>query len=224
MHRIVAAAATTKSGKSDRRQAARESLTRSLKEPLVEALNDYLTKLASASPAPGGGSAAMAVGAAGAALVAMVARICAGSQKYAEKRQLAEGLIEQADALREALLGGKAEDERAYEGVVAARGDKQAMQTALEHAAAVPLEGARDALEVIRLASDALELGNANLVSDLGCAAEFGHAALLACAYNVRINHKFMKNADLINVQQAELHELEKAAHPLLHAVRSALG
>jgi formiminotetrahydrofolate cyclodeaminase len=189
----------------------------------VEALNAYLTKLASESPAPGGGSAAMVVGAAGCALVAMVARICAGSKKYAAKADLAARLVRQADALREDFLERKTRDESAYEAVVAARGDSQAMQTALERAAAVPLEGVRAALEVLRLASQALELGNANLVSDLGCAAEFAHAALLACAYNVRINHKFMKNSELVNAQHIELQELEKAARPLLHAVRSAL-
>ena len=193
------------------------------KEWLVEALNEYLTKLASESPAPGGGSAAMVVGAAGAALVAMVARICAGSQKYAPKRELAQSLVAQADALRRALLQRKADDERAFDAVVAARGNTEAMQAALETAAAVPLDGARSALEVLRLAADALDLGNANLVSDLGCAAEFAHSGRLAAAYNVRINHKFMKNAALIQSQRSQLGELQKAAHPLLLAVRSAL-
>ena len=166
----------------------------------------------------------MVVGAAGCALVAMVARICATSPKYEHRHELARGLTERADALRAGFLRSKAEDEAAFDAVVAARGDKEAMQLALERAAAVPLLGARSALEVMRLAAEALELGNANLVSDIGCAAEFGHAALMACAYNVRINHKFMKNTDLIGMQQAELRELEKAAHPLLHAVRSALS
>ena len=193
------------------------------KEPLVEALDEYLTNLASESPAPGGGSAAMVVGAAGCALVAMVARICALSPKYEQRHALARGLTERADTLRARFLQRKADDEAAFDAVMAARGDKEAMQLALERAAAVPLEGARSSLEVLRLAAEALELGNANLVSDIGCAAEFGHAALMACAYNVRINHKFMKNEALINDQQRELAELDKAAHPLLHAVRSAL-
>src|SRR5689334_5144943 len=117
--------------------------------PHVEALNEYLTKLASESPVPGGGSAAMTVGAAGAALVAMVARICAVSPKYAPKHDLAARLVQQADSLREALLEHKAADEHAYDAVVAARGDKAAMQAALEQAAAVPLQGTRDALEVL---------------------------------------------------------------------------
>lgn len=165
----------------------------------------------------------MVVGAAGCALVSMVARICAASLKYAAKRALAERLVAQADALRAAFLECKERDELAFDAVVAARGDKAAMETALHGAAAVPLEGARAALDVLRLASEALELNNANLVSDLACAAEFGLAALLACAYNVRINHKFMKDTATITAQRSELDELERGAQPLVAATRNAM-
>jgi methenyltetrahydrofolate cyclohydrolase len=189
----------------------------------VEALDEYLSNLASETPAPGGGSAAMIVGATGAALVSMVARICAASPKYAGKHALASQLAGQADWLRGDFLQRKTRDEEAFDAVVAARGDKEAMQRALAGAAAVPLEGALAALDVLRLAHDALELGNANLVSDLGCAAEFGHAALLACAYNVGINHKFMKDESLVASQQKVLRDLEDRAAPLLQSVRSAL-
>lgn len=165
----------------------------------------------------------MIVGAAAAALVSMVARICAASPKYATKHALASQLAGQADWLRTDFLQRKIRDEDAFHAVVNARGDKDAVQRALAGAAAVPLEGALAALDVLRLAHDALELGNANLVSDLGCAAEFGHAALLACVYNVRINHKFMKDESLVASQQKVLRDLEDRAAPLLQSVRSAL-
>lgn len=165
----------------------------------------------------------MVVAATACALVAMVARICAASPKYEAKRALASELVVQADGLRAEFLERKTRDERAFDAVVAARGDKEAMQRALAGAAAVPLEGVQSSLEALRLAADALELGNANLISDLGCAAEFAYAALMACAYNVRINHKFMKDERLVATQRSQLSELEKAAHPLLHAVRAAL-
>jgi formiminotetrahydrofolate cyclodeaminase len=194
------------------------------KEARVEALNDYLTDLASESPAPGGGSAGMVVGATGCALVSMVARICAASPKYESKHLLAARIIADADALREGFLERKTRDERAFDAVVAAKGDKQAMQQALAGAAAVPLEGAQAALQALQLAADALELGNANLVSDVGCAAEFAHAAMLACAYNVRINHKFLKDESLIASQRGELERIENAAAPLLQAARKALS
>jgi formiminotetrahydrofolate cyclodeaminase len=190
----------------------------------VEPLNDYLTKLASDAPVPGGGSAAMVAGAEGCALVAMVARICAGSPKYATVRGIAEALVARADALREEMLEFKTADEAAYDAVVAARGDKDAMQRALRHAADVPLRGAEASLKALRLAAEALELRNANLVSDVGCAAEFAHAALMACAYNVEINHKFMKDEIAIGAQRERLHRLEREANALLPAIRRAVA
>lgn len=189
----------------------------------MERLNEYLTNLASQAPAPGGGSAAMVVGAAGCALVAMVARICASSPKYAAVLPLAQRLVERADALREQMLERKARDEAAFDAVMAARGDKEAMQRALFNAAAVPLEGAQAALETLRLAAESLELRNANLMSDVGCAAEFAYAALASCAYNVRINHKFMKDPGAIASQREALEDCERTGAELLAEIRGAL-
>jgi formiminotetrahydrofolate cyclodeaminase len=186
----------------------------------LETLNEYLTKLASEAPVPGGGSAAMVAGAEGCALVAMVARICAGSPKYAAVRGNAERLVARADALRAQMLEHKTSDEAAYDAVVAARGDKEAMQRALFHAAEVPLQGAQAALKALRLAGHALELKNAHLVSDVGCAAEFAYAALAACAYNVRINHKFMKDEGAVAAQRDELERFEREAAALLSGIR----
>jgi len=190
----------------------------------VDSLNDYLTKLASQAPVPGGGSAALVVGAVGCSLVAMVARICASNKKYESVRALAERLIISADDLRSLMLQLREQDEAAFEAVVAARGDKEVMQRALFNAAATPLEGARAALAALRLAVDALELNNANLVSDVGCAAEFAHAALLACGYNVRINHKFMKDEKAISSQRAQLEKYELNASTLLSTLRTAVN
>jgi formiminotetrahydrofolate cyclodeaminase len=187
---------------------------------LVEPLNEYLTKLASEAPVPGGGSAAMVAGAEGCALVAMVARICAGSPKYAAVHSVAARLIADADALRQRMLELKTLDEAAYGEVVAARGDKAAMQRALQHAAEVPLTGAETALQALRLAADSLDLQNANLVSDVGCAAEFAYAALAGCAYNVRVNHKFMKDESTIAPQRERLDGFEREAGALLSAIR----
>lgn len=189
----------------------------------MERLNEYLTNLASQAPAPGGGSAAMVVGAAGCALVAMVARICASSPKYAPVLPLAQRLVERADALRDQMLERKARDEAAFDAVMAARGDKEAMQRALFNAAAVPLEGAQAALETLRLAAESLELRNANLMSDVGCAAEFAYAALASCAYNVRINHKFMKDPGAIASQREALEDCERTGAELLAEIRGAL-
>jgi len=96
-------------------------------------------------------------------------------------------------------------------------------QAALAEAAAVPLEGMRLSLDALHLSAQALAIGNVNLVSDAGSAAEFAHAALLACAYNVRINHRFLKNADLVAAQRAELERYEREATSLTASIRKGV-
>ncbi|MDQ2992689.1 MAG: cyclodeaminase/cyclohydrolase family protein [Candidatus Eremiobacteraeota bacterium] len=193
----------------------------------MESYDDYLTRLASKAPTPGGGSAATLVAASGAALVAMVARICQNSSASAS---LAGRLIVQADGLRTELLAARHRDEAAFERVVEVqampKGDTRAraMALALRHAAEAPLHAAHLALEVIRLAARGLEFGNRNLESDLGCAAEFGAAAIAACAYNVRINHRFMRDPVMVEAQAKRLARLERESAALLQQVRRAIG
>jgi len=194
-------------------------------------LEDYLAALASDAPPPGGGSAATIVAASGAALVAMVARICAVNPRYADRAGLCAELTESADALREQLLNARARDEAAFEAVVAAQAlpktDERRgalLESALARAAEEPLHGAALALDVLRLADRALAVPNRNLASDLGCAAEFGAAALNACAYNVRVNHRFMRDADTIAAQAARLTDLERESAALLQRVRDGVA
>jgi formiminotetrahydrofolate cyclodeaminase len=194
-------------------------------------LEDYLAALASDAPAPGGGSAATIVAASGAALVAMVARICAANPRYAADAGLSAELAVSADAVREQLLAARARDEAAFEAVVAAQAlpktDERRgglLESALAHAAEEPLHGAALALEVLRLADRALAIPNRNLASDLGCAAEFGAAALHASAFNVRVNHRFMRDPETIAAQAERLSELEREAAVLLQGVRDGVG
>ena len=194
----------------------------------------YLSALASDAPTPGGGSAAALVGAAGAALVAMVARITHASPKHAEVHPAAARLSGDADRLRAALLADRELDEAAYGQVVqamsaprttpeekAARTER--LQAALGNAAAVPLQTAHRILDVLLLARRSLDLKNEHLVSDVGCAAEFASAGVRACAYNVRINHHFLKNEALIAAQAGELEDIEREAEHELERVRSAI-
>lgn len=197
-------------------------------------LSAYLDSLASDAPTPGGGSAAALVGACAAALVAMVARITGASAKHAATHTLAARLAHEADGLRTALLAARELDESAYGRVIetmalarstpeerAARTER--MQAALGNAAAVPLQTAHRALDVLLLARRALDLKNDHLVSDVGCAAEFSAAAVRACAYNVRINHKFLKDESVINSQSEELEDIEREASRELQNVRTGI-
>lgn len=190
--------------------------------PSVE-IDAYLEALASPSPTPGGGSAATIVGALGAALVAMVARITGDNPTYAAVAEDAQSIAADADGIRLALIAARERDERAYAAVVAAMALPKAtapekasrterVQGALAGAAAAPLFAAELALEVVRIAERARNLGNRHLASDVACAEIFGRAALAASAENVRINHAFLKDGALVAGQEAALRALESAA------------
>jgi formiminotetrahydrofolate cyclodeaminase len=48
-------------------------------------------------------------------------------------------------------------------------------------------------------------LENAHLMSDVECALRLARAALDASAANVKVNHRFLKNAEVISAQASRL-------------------
>lgn len=201
----------------------------------VETIDLYLATLASDAPVPGGGSAAAIVAASGAALVGMVARICERNPKYAAQAELTRRVVNASDRLRAELATARLRDERAFAAVVAAqelpKADalekaerERAVQAALREAAEEPLKAAAFALEVVRCAAQLLDLPNKHLASDVGCAAEFGYAGLAACAYNVRVNHRYLRDAATIARQTQTIERLEDDAKALLERVRRRVG
>lgn len=200
----------------------------------METLDRYLARLSSAEPVPGGGSAATLVASTGAALISMVAHIGLGNPKYAAQHDIAGRLASAAEAIVRELALARERDEQAFAHVVEAQGLPQetdaqkasrsrALEAALLHAAEEPLKAAALALDVIHLSKQLLQIPNKNLVSDVGCAAEFGFAALVACGYNVRINHKFMRDETAIAKQAKLLNRYEQEGAQVLADVRHAV-
>jgi formiminotetrahydrofolate cyclodeaminase len=201
----------------------------------VETLDGYLTQLASAEPTPGGGSAAVIVAASGAGLLAMVGRIYSENPKYAPFHELTTRIVTSADALRAELMAARERDEMAFARVMIAHAlpktsdaEKAArtasIETALFAAAAEPLYGASLALDVLRFATQLMTVPNKNLMSDIGCAAEFAYAALASCGYNIRINHRFMRDTAAIAKQATVLARYEDEGSTLLAAVRRVVS
>ena len=80
------------------------------------------------------------------------------------------------------------------------------------------------ALRVLQLADRILRIPNRNLAGDAGCGAEFAFAALAACAYNVRINHRYMHDAEAIAAQSELLERYEEDAAAILVRVRAIVA
>lgn len=201
----------------------------------MESLESYLDRLASDAAVPGGGSAAAVSGAMGAALVAMVARIAKASPRHAANAQALEIIAESADELRAKLSKARALDEAAYQAVVNAqsmpkgtpeeeRDRRQALDDALARAAEEPLRSAQLNVEVLNVATRLLEFPVNALSSDVGSAAELAGSALASCAYNVRVNHKYMRDVETIGLQQDALNETQTRGAALLEQIRAAIN
>ncbi|MCK6457225.1 MAG: glutamate formimidoyltransferase [Phycisphaerae bacterium] len=157
----------------------------------AETTAGFLESCAARTPTPGGGSVSAYAGALGAAMVAMVARL---NDKKSEPGPLHEQ-IDAAEALMGRLNALVKEDAAAFDAVMAAwklpDDDPQkpaAKQAAQLRATQTPLETMQRALDVMRLAKDAVQKSKASCLSDGGVAAFMAHAALEGARLNVMIN------------------------------------
>lgn len=174
-----------------------------------EFLPAFLTALASAAPAPGGGAAAALCGALAAALVAMVGRVSAARDPSGTSE--AGALVARADQLAQRLTRLVTEDMHAYEGVMAARRSGEgpdAMQRALARATEAPLMMARSSRDVLALCETVAPRARPRTVSDLGVAAALAWAALEAAALTARANLADVADARVARVGEAELADL----------------
>ena len=160
---------------------------------------NFLEALASGEPTPGGGSASAFAAAMAASLVAMVGRVTVGKKKYADVEGEIWPLIDEALELQKMMQEAVDKDAAVFEAYMKARrlprdteeqkSDRiKAIQAASINAAEVPLQVAQQALQILRLAVKAAELGNVNAISDAGTAAALVKSAIKGAGLNVRIN------------------------------------
>jgi len=181
----------------------------------------FLEKLSAGTPTPGGGSAAAHSGAMGAALVAMVARLTVGKKKYEEVEDRMSEIADQADELRSSLERAVVSDAQAFDAVMKAyrmpKGsavEKEARTIAIEQAtrgaATVPLQVARNAVDVFEMANEIAKKGNINAVSDVGAAALLARASFTAASLNVEINAREISEVELANGWLEEIKGLKE--------------
>jgi formiminotetrahydrofolate cyclodeaminase len=169
----------------------------------------YLDDLASAAPAPGGGTVAALHAAQAAAMVRMVCNLTIGRERFAAAEPTMRRALQAAAALQDEALSLADEDAAAFSAVtVAYRLPKAtaekaaerdaAVQTALRGATDVPLRTAANAARVVELCGDILDGANPSLVSDVGVAATSAAAAIDAAALNVEINLASLHDQELV--------------------------
>jgi formiminotetrahydrofolate cyclodeaminase len=187
----------------------------------------YLEELASDQPTPGGGAWAALSAAAGAALVAMVARLTIKKKGFEGVVDRMRAIADECDDERFTLLSLADRDAEAYRDVMAAyklpknTPEEQhtwstTLQKSLERAADIPLEVARRAVYLMALAEETLTSGNPNAASDALSAATSLHAAALSALANVDINA-------ITFIDKTRQQELSDSANSLRHRAQSLL-
>jgi formiminotetrahydrofolate cyclodeaminase len=195
----------------------------------------YLDALASDAPTPGGGAVAALAGATGAALISMVCNLTIGRTGYEEAEERMRGVLDEAEASRTALLDLADRDAAAFGAVMAAfkmpnetDAEKavrsQAIQEGYAAAAEVPMDIGRRAAELMELAREVTEIGNASAASDGACAAQALSASVWSATYNVEINAAALKDPAKAQALRDEVSALRANAEALLDATNVAFG
>ena len=168
-------------------------------------VNEFVEKLGSGSPTPGGGGASALVGALGIALGNMVAHLTIGRKKYVSVELDMLELKAHASNLQAQLLTLIERDAEVFEPLARAyslpkqteeekKEKDRVMEKALNQACRIPMEIMETVCESLELVKEAAQKGTAAAVSDAGDAAVFCKAALQGASLNVFINTRSMKD------------------------------
>jgi formiminotetrahydrofolate cyclodeaminase len=201
---------------------------------------EFLDKLSSKEPVPGGGGACAYVGALGIALGSMVGNLTLGKKKYQDVEEDIKELLIKSEALKIELMNLVDKDAEAFFPLSQAYGlpknneeekaerDK-VLQNALIEASDVPLNIARCCGKAIDLLEAYSKKGTRIAISDVGVGAYFAKAALMGAKLNVLVNTNLMKDKKLKEFIETELNELvekyaEKADIIFLNVENSITG
>jgi glutamate formiminotransferase/formiminotetrahydrofolate cyclodeaminase len=175
---------------------------------------DFASRLASADPTPGGGSASALAAALGGALVSMVGQLTL-KPAFDAVKDTAENLRDEGANLQGSGLAAIQADAASFDRVMAAFGlpkdsdpekaaRREAIQDATKCATEVPLQVAREALAAAELALSALAHGNPNAASDAGVAGGMAIAGLEGALLNVAINLGSVKDESWVKERRDE--------------------
>lgn len=195
-----------------------------------QTIQEFLDKLASSDPTPGGGGAAALLGAMGAALTSMVCNLTIGKEKYADVEDEMKATLKQAEELRASLTDMIAADVEVFDKLMGSYGlpkdtdeekaaRSEAIQVALREATDVPLNCARACADVIAVSRSAAENGNTNVISDAGVSVMAAYGGLKSAALNVNINAGSIKDKAFAEERLAELDKIMASAEQDTNAI-----
>jgi len=190
--------------------------------PLVSmTIGNFLSELASKSPAPGGGSVAALSGALGAALSSMVCNLTLGKESYKNVEDDIKELLKKSEQLRKELIVLIDEDTDAFTDVIRAfkmpketelqkQKRSHAIQKGYKTAAQVPLKTAKTCEQILDVLQMVAEKGNRNSITDAAVSALVTKVGVKAAVLNVKINLSSIKNEKFTKQLMQELNAIEQ--------------
>ncbi len=182
----------------------------------MESLDSFMERLASSSPAPGGGAASSMVALVGASLTSMVSGLTIGKKGYEDSQEVVSSIEKRSKELISELRLLMKEDEDAFNLIVKAwkmpkstekeKADRQKeLEKATRVAIAVPWKIASVSQEILRLSALLVKHGNKNAITDAGCSLEFSRAAIRGVLQNIKINLKSLKDQEKIDSENMKM-------------------
>lgn len=191
-----------------------------------KSLRDVIAVSASSSPTPGGGSVSAITGSFAAAMVAMVANLTVGKEKFKDVEPRVQALLERVNAViakLEVLVKQDMEEFEAYMAVFKMPKDTdeqkaaraEALQKAAKAATEVPLAIGEACLEALKVANELSGIGNKMAISDVGVGAFLGEASLKGALLSVDINLPTIKDLEYVAKAQSRRDALVAEAEAL---------
>ena len=149
-------------------------------------IKEFIHKVISNDPVPGGGSVSAFNGALATSLAAMVANLTIGRKKYAEVNEVMEDLSARFEELARQLIIDVDRDSE------------------------VPMEVARIVHSILPMIDVVARKGNSNAVTDACVAMMCARTAILGALLNVRINLTSIKDEKFVKEMTEEADMIEK--------------
>lgn len=165
--------------------------------PYTYTISDYLQQLSSSAPTPGGGSTSALVASLGTAIAMMAARISDRTEEQEEIQQRVQRFMsfcerferlcqDDIDSFQHVMTGLKNKE------------NKEQQQQNIERAAEVPLQLAKECLHAMLLCEELVSRIENNVLSDLGCAVLFLHAACHGALLTMSMNTCYIDDPDQV--------------------------
>ncbi len=179
-------------------------------------IDEFLTRLGSSDPTPGGGSLAALSGAMAGAMLAMVCNLTVGRPRYADVEAEVQAILRNALEGQQRLLSLADADMDAYGGVRDAyrlpkSTDEEraaraaAIEKSMSRATDVPVDTAETARALVDLSLRAGQTTNANALGDVAVAVQLAAAAARGASEQARLNLASLTDSSFVSRAQDRL-------------------